>query len=192
MNSNKATKLLEFTDFLNLGRLIKRTICLKGDGKLENNFEHQYQLAMLSMFIIEREKLSIDQGKCLKLALVHDLVENISGDPFFLRTEEEELIKCRKEKEASVSISKAFPEFESLKSMIEEFEMQETPESRFVKSLDKILPSINIYLEGGSSWRDKNITLDIIQNVKQKVSDPCIIEYFNELLVLIANFHSKI
>ena len=40
-------------------------------------------------------------------------------------------------------------------------------ESRFVYALDKIEPILHIYLDQGRTWKEKNITLDMLYQAKK-------------------------
>lgn len=56
-------------------------------------------------------------------------------------------------------------------------------ESRFVYALDKLLPILNIYLDGGRSWRkEKVIFVNLWEGKKDKVLlSPLINDYFLEI-----------
>ena len=64
---------------------------------------------------------------------------------------------------------------------------KEDPESRFVYALDKIEPVIKLYLDGGWTWKEKKVTLEMVyENKKDKVAlSPEIKAYFDEFMGLL-------
>jgi|GEM_PF-5437389 len=69
-NLEKKLKFIEIVDEM---KYIKRIIYLK-DNFLENDAEHSYHLALMVMTFID-DFSELDYEKCLKLALIHDIVE---------------------------------------------------------------------------------------------------------------------
>ena len=71
--------------------------------------------------------------------------------------------------------------------MIGEYEERKNPESRFIYALDKLQPTLNIYLDGGRSWRRDGVTLQMILNYKNDLiaKVPELKQYFDELIFLI-------
>ena len=68
-----------------------------------------------------------------------------------------------------MAVIKEFKEFDDLHILIEQYEKKQDAESRFVYALDKIQPVLNIYTDNGRTWREKNITLQmIIDNKKEQ------------------------
>lgn len=54
------------------------------NGRRESVAEHSWQMAIMSMLIHPHLEKPVDLEKTLKMILVHDLVESITGDtPFF-------------------------------------------------------------------------------------------------------------
>lgn len=104
-------------------------------SETESDADHQWGLAFLVLMYASNAD-NMDVYKCLKLALVHDIHEFISGDftPDDDISPEE---KYQKELKAVEEISR-FLKYPELVYLFKEFEEQETREARFVKSLDKL------------------------------------------------------
>jgi len=66
-------KKLKFIELIAEMQVIKR-IVYKKDGSFESDADHSWHLAMMVMTFIE-DFSYLDYEKCLKYALVHDLVE---------------------------------------------------------------------------------------------------------------------
>lgn len=105
---------------------------------------------------------ALDRDRVIKLLLVHDLAEVITGDPppydradlpprdepealraFFsrrhVRTVENKAAKDAREAEAMVTLRELMPEDagDEIVALWEEYEAQQTPEARFAKDLDR-------------------------------------------------------
>jgi len=176
--------ILKFVNLLNDYRNVKRAILVNGDDRWENDVEHSYQLAMLAWYIIDSKKLNLDINLVLKYALVHDLVEVYAGDTYFYETDEEVLnSKDQREDEARKKLKVEYGEFGDLHDLITSYEDRKDAESKFVYTLDKLQPVLNIYLDGGRTWKDKKVTFDMLyQNKKTKISmDKDVKKYFDEL-----------
>jgi 5'-deoxynucleotidase YfbR-like HD superfamily hydrolase len=71
--------LIDFINFTHEIRRIRREIILEDDYH-ENDAEHQFQMALVALFIIDANRLKLDRYRCMTLALVHDIIEVYSGD----------------------------------------------------------------------------------------------------------------
>ncbi len=176
--------ILRFVDLLNRYRNVERGVFVNKQNRLENDVEHSYQLAMLAWFLVDSEKLSLDSGLILKYALVHDLVEAYAGDTFAFANGDLKKEKIEKEHRARERLKKEFPELRELNKLISNYEAGKDPESRFIYALDKLQPTLNIYADGGRTWRKDKVTLQMIIDYKnEKISKiPELKGYFDELI----------
>lgn len=183
----KLENLLRFAELLNRYRGVKREVFANDEDRLENDVEHSYQLTMLAWYIADSENLALDKSLLLKYALVHDLVETYAGDTFAFADENKRQEKVEQEKKALAQLKHEFPEFKELAELIREYEERKNPESRFIYALDKLQPTLNIYLDGGRSWRRTGVTLQMILNYKSGIMAeiPELRRYFDELISLI-------
>lgn len=166
---------------------VERAILIPGQDRWENDAEHSYQLVMLAWYLIEKYHFKLDKDEVLKLALVHDWVEIHAGDTFFYADTKTLASKKAREAEAMEKLKQQFPDFPSLHNTIERYENLESPESRFVYALDKVIPILNIYLDGGRVWRKMNISLDTLHAAKRdKVTvSPEVKPLYDELVSLL-------
>ncbi|MDO8551576.1 MAG: HD domain-containing protein [bacterium] len=179
--------LFDFVRFTHLFQKIERVILVPGKDRWENDAEHSYQLALVAWYVVTHEHLKLDLSKVVFLALVHDLVEAYAGDTFIYDSPEVLSQKQKREEEAIKLLKKNFPDFTSLHSFIEEYEARKTAESKFVYALDKFLPMINIYLDGGETWQRKEITLEqIVENKTSRVAVyPELVPHFERLVKIL-------
>lgn len=179
-------KAIKFIDLLQKFQKIERAIYVKGDSRKENDSEHSYQLVMFAWYLISSYKLDFDLDLIIKYALVHDLVEVYAGDTFAF---DDHGKKGKQEREAKSlkRLRLELLEFEEIFPLIEGYEHREDKEAKFVYALDKILPIFNIYLDGGRSWQEKGVSLEmIIDYKKEKVAQvPELVEFFDDVLSLL-------
>lgn len=182
------TNLLSFTKLLNELQTVERVIRVRGSERWENDQEHSYVLAMLAWYILDTGNFALDRDKVFRYALAHDLVEVYAGDTY-IYTEDAALLASKPERErlAAERLLAEFPEIPEMHAAISGYVAKEDAESRFVYALDKIEPVLKVYLDGGRTWKEKNITLDMLyQHKKDKVAlSPEIKPYFDEVMDLL-------
>lgn len=164
MTLNKFLNFLRFTEQF---RSTKRGILAVNENRNENDIEHSYQLAIITWYVIETEKLKLNSNLAIKYALIHDLEESLYGDIHIFdekgRTEKE-----LKESEARKKIVKMFPKWNEYEKLSNSYKLLKDEESRLVNGLDKILPVLNIYLDSGKTWKQERMTLTKIFDNKRK------------------------
>lgn len=188
----KLVSLLDFVKFTHRLQKVERIVYVPSEERWENDAEHSYQLAMTAWYLIETNKLNLDLQKVICFALVHDLVEAYAGDTYIYDSPEVLANKDAKEEEATKLLQESFPSLTSMHELISEYEERESPESRFVYALDRLLPIINIYLDQGRTWQTKGITLEMLRAAKDdKVRlSPEVAPYYEELIgILEQNQH---
>lgn len=188
-------RLISFTKILNELQKVERVIRVQGSDRWENDQEHSFSLAMLAWYICETDKLSLDRVKVFQYALAHDLVEVYAGDTYPY-TEDQTLSDSKPERErlAAERLAGEFPELPALHAAISGYVAKNDPESRFVYALDKIEPVIKLYLDGGRTWKEKNVTLAMIyKHKKDKVALSLEVQpYFDELMALLKSQESEL
>lgn len=156
-------KKLKFIELINEMQVIKR-IVYKKDNSFESDAEHSWHLAMMVMTFIE-DFPELDYEKCLKFALVHDLVEVFAWDTVCFDKKAENT-KHQREKESLEKFSWEFcKELPEIILIMEEYENRDSKEAKFVYSLDKIQPIIQTVLEWWKAWHKFKID---IEELKQR------------------------
>lgn len=185
---------VRLAEILNRLQKVERIVYVRDSSRRENDWEHSFQLAFFTWYILEILKLPLNQEKALKYALIHDLVEAYAGDlPFHFRTKEDELKKRRKEAAAIKKISREFPDFKIGPKYLAYYVKRSDREAQFVATLDKFLPVLNIYLDGGRAWKKFKVDFEtLVKNKRKKVSRVTeIAKVFEELVVLLAKDKKK-
>lgn len=153
-------------------------------GRAESDAEHSWHLALF-LILLEDELGDIDFTKLLKLALIHDLPEIYAGDtnPYRGNTTAKE----ENEKKAAAKLFSMLPESSStnLNALFKEYIDQESPESRIVKSADKLMPLIQNLCTNDrhSSYRKLKVEYgEVLEYMGKYFSGGILEQYYRRLL----------
>ncbi len=153
--------------------------------RYENDVEHSYFLAMTAWYLVDSLKLDLDRSLVLQYALAHDLVEVYAGDTYAFDSEGQKT-KHEREEKSRLQIESEFPEFTQLHERIAAYEQQSSPESVFVRTLDKLLPVITNYLQEGYTWREMSVTFEMfLENKRTKTAPHELIRELLEQIIII-------
>ena len=163
--------------------LVQRAIYKTGTERMENDAEHSYQLAFLAWQLNDMLSLWLDSNRIMQYALAHDLVEVYAWDTDAMWTVWDPTTKAKREHEAFLRLQSEYSSFSSFTEILEKYEARSDEESRFVYALDKLVPSINIYLNGWRDWKRKWVSLADTRAYKDKkiAEHPAVEKLYNEL-----------
>lgn len=191
----KIDGLLQFVDLTQQFQKIQRVVLIKDEERWESDAEHSHQLALIAWYIIDQEKLAFDLHKVLAFSLVHDLVEVHAGDTYIFTSEDHRESKKEREEKAIKRIEEEFPTFTSLTNLIHEYEERDCDEARFVYALDKLLPVMNIFLDGnGRLFKRKDVTYEMVRESKdEKIAiSPEVEKYWKEFVEILEANKSEV
>jgi len=139
---NNLEKIFEFFDEVNKLKKSLRYSEIKEESHRDSTAEHTWRLTLMIYIIADELKLDIDILKALKISLVHDLAESLTGDIDAVRVANGEITKQEKnilEKEAINKLKNLLPEKigNKIYSLWEDYEESKSKEAIFVKALDK-------------------------------------------------------
>jgi putative hydrolase of HD superfamily len=161
-SSDRLAQQLRFIVEIDRLKTILRQTPLADGSRRENSAEHSWHLALMAMLLAEHSGTpDLDLFRVVKLVLVHDIIEIDAGDTFFY-DEQANLDKHERETLAAARLFALLPPDQAveMQALWEEFEHQQTPESRFANALDRLQPLLLNVQSGGGSWRDHSITHD--------------------------------
>lgn len=126
----------------------------KSGGEDENDAEHSWILAVAAAEIARTHYPELDLERIWAFSLIHDVVEVKTGDvATFNLTQAEIEEKERREHEALLELYEELPV--NMAEDLRQYEAQDTPEARFVRAVDKLLPlARNIASNDMSNFRD--------------------------------------
>lgn len=185
-------RLFDLQSFLHQFHHIERVVSLPENvERNETDTEHTFTLAMTAWFLAQYYP-ELDTNKCIRYALVHDLVEIYAGDTYAFADQARLDSKVEREKAALEQIRKEWPDFTEMTKAIEGYETLDDKESCFVYALDKIMPPLLIFMAEGHTWKRQRITFDMHHSKKlqQVPKSPEIYEYYEQLVKLLRkNLH---
>ena len=111
-------------------------------------------VVMLALVACELSPAGLSQPKIAEFAIVHDLVEAYAGDTQTLQIDAAgRAAKDARERAALERLRVEFGAHSWIVFMIEEYERQASPEARYVKLLDKVLPKLTHLTNGCAAAR---------------------------------------
>ncbi len=142
----------EYIEFLNKIEKLKCNIrhSWTSSGRHESVAEHSWRLSVMAMLCAD-EYPDIDINKVIKMCLIHDFGEAVTGDiPAFNKTEEHE----KKEDSAVKTMLSSLPSpmREEFSELFEEMNALETPEAKLFKSLDNLEALVSHNEADISTW----------------------------------------
>jgi len=185
-------RVLEFTRLLVGLQAVRREVSVPGRIEHENDVEHSYQLAMMAWYLNESGRLGLDPDIFMRYGLIHDLAEVYAGDSHIF-DHEGRVGKDEREAAALSRIASEFPEFPDLVELVHQYERQEDEESQFIYALDKLMPMLMIFLEGGTTWRELNFDIDwLMAYTDLKTSGSTVVQQLKRQLEQLIRAHPEL
>lgn len=154
----KLLKDMEFIVELDKMKSIFRKTSIIGEDRHEDDAQHSWHISIMAMILSEYTNEEIDLLKVIKMLLTHDVVEIYAGDTFCY-DEQGNIDKKEKEIAAAEKIFGILDheKADELRSLWDEFEAMETPESLFANSMDRLQPMLSNYKNGGGTWKEFDV-----------------------------------
>ena len=158
---SKLSQQLTFLKELEKLKAIQRKTTVKPDNnRQENSAEHSWHIAVQAMTLQEYAEEPVDISRVINMLLLHDIVEIDAGDTFAFASSNELSGQEAKELAAAQRLFGLLPptQAEAFKALWLEFEQAQTPDARFAKAMDCLLPVIqNMGCDGGT-WAKYQIS----------------------------------
>lgn len=153
-------KQFAFIKEIDKEKFIERQTLLTGGKRKENDAEHAWHMALMTILLSEYSNEKIDVLKTVTMLLLHDIVEIDAGDTYCY-DEEGKKTQHEREQRAADRIFGLLPEdqCEKLKNLWLEFEEGETAEAKFAHTMDNIQPLILNDATDGKMWVERKIAL---------------------------------
>ena len=143
---------------------------LEHEKEIESVADHSWSVALLAITIIEKYHLNLNQEKCMKLALIHEIGEVYAGD--IIPGEMSEAKKHNLEEKAVDELLNE-AEFENdFKELWQEYNNKKSAESVFIKQVDKLetaLQSISYGLNPSLFHYEDIITIPCLREIMKEV-----------------------
>ena len=163
MDEKRLEQQIAFCREIDKEKFIGRQTWLTGAVRKENDAEHAWHMAVMTVLLSEYANEEIDVLRTMTILLIHDLVEIYAGDTYAYDEEGKKTQKSR-ELAAADRLFQMLPEDqgEKFREIWEEFEAENTPESRFARTMDNLQPMMLNAATDGKSWADRGIRLSQI------------------------------
>ena len=163
MDEKRLEQQIAFCREIDKEKFIGRQTWLTGATRKENDAEHAWHMAVMTVLLSEYANEEIDVFRTMTMLLIHDLVEIYAGDTYAY-DEEGKKTQKRRELVAADRLFQMLPEDQGKKfrEIWEEFEAENTPESRFARTMDNLQPMMLNAATDGKSWADRGIRLSQI------------------------------
>lgn len=185
MQTDNLLKQVAFIKEIDKLKYIQRKTKLFNSDRHENDAEHSWHLAMMTLVLAEHSDQPIDVLKVLKMVLIHDIVEIDAGDTFIYdaakshTNTDEELIAAKR-------IFGLLPpgQAEEFITIWKEFEDGITDEAKFAKSMDRFEPLLQNSSNNGGTWAEFNVPYQKVYDKKKAIQNgsAAIWEYAENLI----------
>ncbi len=102
MNTDRVEQLYSFIKLLNSFKSVDRLSLIKEGGRRESDAEHTWHITMAVWLMTTAYDKPVDVLRCIKMALVHDLVEIYAGDVYGFDASNKRSEKEEKEQSAMI------------------------------------------------------------------------------------------
>ena len=171
-NEDRLSQIVEFCKLIDREKFVQRRTYLTDGIRLENDAEHEWHMAVMALLLSEYSNEDVDNLKVVSILLIHDLVEIYAGDTFAY---DEDGKKSQRERElaAADKLFSQLPEdlCQKFRSLWDEFEAWETPESKFAHTLDNFQPMMLQSATHGKAWREGGRRLSEVLKRNEKSAE---------------------
>ena len=185
-------KQLDFSLEIDKEKNIFRQTHLSGHGRAENDAEHAWHMTIMAYFLKEYANEPVNIERVMIMCLIHDLVEIDAGDTYAY---DDEGLKTQKEREekAKARIFGLLPEDQrdELDALFEEFEANETPESRFAHTMDNLQPLLLNNSNDGGDWTAHGVNATHVLGRQRKSADGSEFLYKNVIEPIVKDHIAK-
>jgi putative hydrolase of HD superfamily len=167
MKTDNLLKQVDFIKEIDKLKYIQRKTRLFNSDRHENDAEHSWHLAMMTIVLAEHSDVPIDVLKVLKMVLIHDLVEIDAGDTFIYDTQKSHT-NTAEELAAAKRIFGLLPQQQADEfiAIWEEFEAGLTNESKFARAMDRFEPLLQNTSNGGGTWVEYDVNYQKVYDKK--------------------------
>ena len=169
---NRLEKQLNFIKEIDKEKEIGRQTYLADASRKENDAEHAWHMAIMTMLLSEYSNEKIDVLHTIGMLLIHDIVEIDAGDTYAYDNAAKATQKER-ELAAADRIYNLLPpdQAEKMMNLWLEFEARETAESKFARTMDNLQPMLLNHASGGRSWKEHGVLLSQIMGRNEKTAE---------------------
>lgn len=143
-----------------------------GLDRYENSAEHSWQVSLLALVLAKFANEKIDIERVIKMLLVHEFGEIDADDTFFFDSAGRADAK-EKEAEGVKRVLALLPEETASQfwELWNEFENSDTPEAKYARGIDRVMPMLQNIYNNRQSWDENGITKEQILSKTSYISE---------------------
>jgi putative hydrolase of HD superfamily len=185
MQNEDLLKQVAFIKEIDKLKYIQRRTKLFNSNRHENDAEHSWHLAMMTIVLAGHSDKPIDVLKVLKMVLIHDIVEIDAGDTFIYDASKNHT-NTKEELMAAKRIFGLLPEDQAKEFIAtwQEFEEGITNEAKFARSMDRFEPLLQNTSNDGGTWAEFDVPYQKVYDKKKAIKDGSAViwEYAEQLI----------
>lgn len=172
MNQERLEQQFAFCREIDKEKSIGRQTYLADGRRKENDAEHAWHMAVMTLLLHEYANEEIDVLRTISLLLIHDLVEIYAGDTYAYDEKAKESQRQREE-QAAAKLFSILPKDQEcyMRGLWEEFEAQQTKEAKFARTMDHIQPMMLNDASEGKSWEEHAVHLSQIMERNARTAE---------------------
>lgn len=173
MAEERLAKQIEFVVEIDRLKTVYRRSYLPSDtNRRENSAEHSWHVVTMAMILAEYCPDEIDLLHALEMMVIHDIVEIDAGDTGAYDSTGA-LDKEEREKRAAGRIFNLLPpdQAREVRELWTEFEERITPEAKYTRAVDRLIPILHNYYTQGKRWKEDGITYEQVLEVNRLIQD---------------------
>lgn len=172
MTTNDLLKQVAFIKEIDKLKYIQRRTKLFHSERHENDAEHSWHLAMMTLVFAEHADTEIDVLNVLKMVLIHDVVEIDAGDTFIYDASKNHT-NTDEERLAAKRIFGLLPHAQAQEFMAiwEEFEEGITDDAKFARAMDRFEPLLQNTSNNGGTWAEFNVEYQKVYDKKKAIKE---------------------
>jgi putative hydrolases of HD superfamily len=158
---HEITELLAFIKRAEKLKTELRHSWLSDRARQESVAEHSWMLTLIALAVFDSIAIEVDQLKVMKMVVVHDLAEAVTGDIPTFEVSKRQDDKYANEVAAIAAITSGLPPkvADEIMSLWQEMEEKQTPEAKLAQCLDKSEVLIQHIISDIQTWDDGDFGL---------------------------------
>lgn len=166
---SRIDRQFDFIREIDKEKFITRQTFLSDAKRRENDAEHAWHMAIMTLLLSEYANEEIDVLRVISMLLIHDLVEIDAGDTYAYDAEGLKTQKAR-EDAAKERIFSLLPNEQKgeLIALFDEFEAFESAESKFAHTMDNLQPLLLNDSNGGADWKAHGVCAKQVYGRQEK------------------------
>ncbi|WP_460937559.1 HD domain-containing protein [Spirosoma humi] len=171
METDNLLKQVDFIKEIDKLKYIQRKTRLINSDRHENDAEHSWHLAMMTLVLAEHSDVPVDVLKVLKMVLIHDIVEIDAGDTFIYDTQKNHT-NTNEELVAAKRVFGLLPQAQAAEfiAIWEEFEEGVTNEAKFARAMDRFEPLLQNTSNDGGTWVEFDVNYQTVYDKKKAIN----------------------